>query len=157
MNSLTPCSHNLIDRSIARVRWHCSLVLLLPASVLLAGANVFATTNHPPMVSWITDQAITVANNNQFAPAFFRAWDKETDPLPSPTPIIENDTSNPNFIVPRSVHIGTCNPVSDPGCPPDHGYKVTFDPLTHGDGAATIVIKATDTGGNETQEFFHPA
>lgn len=143
-----------IDPSIVRIPWHASLVLLLAASFLLASANVFATTNHPPTVSWITDQAITVANNNQFAPAFFRAWDKETDPLPSPTPIIENDTSNPNFIALGSVHIGTCNPVSDPGCPPDHGYKVTFDQLTHGDGAATIVIKATDAGGMSAASSF---
>ncbi len=137
-------SRGYVSRRIARRVSYLPAICLITSGVCLIASTAYGLTNHPPRVSWIKDQAVTASN--QFAPVYFRAWDKETDPLPSPTPIIENDTTTPNFIAPGSVHIATCLP-SEAGCPPDHGYKVTFDPLTHGDGAATIVITATD-GGN---------
>ncbi|SRR6266446_1016399 len=76
MNSLTPCSHSSISRSVARIP-RLLLLLLVTASILLARVNVFGTTtNHPPTVSWIKDQAITTGTG--FAQVYFRAWDKET-------------------------------------------------------------------------------
>ena len=93
---------------------HCScssaaLLSLATASILLASINVFGTTNnHPPSVSAIADEAITDPDNNQFDPVYFRAWDKEPDPLPSPTAIIENEAGNSNFMPPQSVHISPC-------------------------------------------------
>jgi hypothetical protein len=151
MKSLVPKSRSSISRSVARVPRLALLTCSVTATILLTSVNVFGTTtNHPPTVSWIEDQAITDLANNQFATVYFRAWDKE-DPLTIPTATIEND---PIFIEPGQVHVGTCDPQSEPGCPQDHGFKVTFDPLTHGDGAATIVIKATDAGGASAASSF---
>jgi hypothetical protein len=118
--------------------------LCITASTLLASANAFAlATNHPPFVSWIPDQAIT---GTQFAQVYFRAWDKET-PLGtgSLSYAVKNDPGSPNFYN-GVVHIAACSPL-DAGCLHDGtGFKLTFDPLTNGDGAATIEITATDGG-----------
>ena len=136
-------------------RWTAALLSLVTAGVLLASVSLFGTTfNQRPTVSPITDQTITDTDNNQFDPVYFRAWDKETDPLPSPTPIMENEAGNSNFMPPGSAHINPCNSQSDSGCPPDHGYKVTFDRLTNGDGEATIVIIATDASGATGRSSF---
>ena len=67
---------------------------------------------------------------------------------------MENEAGNSNFMPPGSAHINPCNSQSDSGCPPDHGYKVTFDRLTNGDGEATIVIIATDASGATGRSSF---
>jgi hypothetical protein len=155
MNSFTRCSRSSISRSVARVPRHISLLSLVTASILLVSVDVFGTTtNHPPTVSWIKDQAITASGSYQFDTVYFRAWDKETVITTSNLiAIIENDVNSPNFIAPGTVHIDTCG--SEPGCPPDQGFKLTFDPLPPNDnGAATIVIKATDAGGKEARSSF---
>jgi hypothetical protein len=123
--------------------------VLVTASIPLASVNVFATTNHPPTVSWITDQAIT--SGTGFEQVYFRAWDNET-------PIALGDLSfsvqnlTPNFYT-GIVHIDNCTS-GDNGCPQDGtGFKLNFDSVS-GDGAATIWITATDGGGASAASSF---
>ena len=57
------------------------------------------------------------------------------------TPVVENDPDSPNFYS-GDVDVAACSG-SDIGCPQD-GYKLTFDPVVNGNGAATIRITVTD-------------
>src|ERR1043166_3429023 len=145
MNSITPCSRSSIGRSVARIPPYTSVLLLVIASILLASVNVFGTTtNHPPTVSWIKDQANTTGT--LFAQVYFRAWDKETTiGLSNLSYAVQNHPDSPNFYT-GTIRIDACT-ASDTGCPQDGtGFKLNFDAVS-GDGAATIKITATD-GGN---------
>jgi hypothetical protein len=103
----------------------CFVLLSVTASVLLAGVSVFGTTNHPPSVSWIKDQAITDQNNNLFDTVYFRAWDNETPiGVGNLSYVVENDIGSPNFYS-GSVYIDTCSP-SDNGCPQDGIITIEF-------------------------------
>jgi hypothetical protein len=121
---------------------------LLIASVLLASVNVFATTNHPPTVSWIKDQALSDQPGQQhvFDTVYFGALDEGTPvTLANLSYAVENDPGTPNFYDDGAVHIDTCTG-GDNGCP-DGSFKVSFDEPQNGDGEATIVVTATDAGG----------
>lgn len=135
-------SRSYTNRSTARLTLPFGSWLAILGLLLLSSA-AYAVTNHPPTVSWIKDQAIT--SGTQFARVYFRAWDKETTiGLSNLSYAVQNHPDSPNFYT-GTVHIATCDP-SEPGCPQDQGFKLTFDPVS-GDGAATIKITATD-GGN---------
>jgi hypothetical protein len=141
-------SRGYVSQRIARGAPYLPAICLITSAVCFIASTAYAVTNHPPTVSWITDQAITNPNIYQFDTVYFRAWDKETVITTSNlTATIENDLGSPNFIPPGSVHIDTCT-TNDNGCPQDGtGFKLTFDQLpANDDGAATIVITATDTG-----------
>ena len=126
---------------------------LVTTSILLTSVNAFGTTtNHPPSVSWIRDQFVGDQQGQQtaFEPVYFRAWDKETDPLNTPTVAIEYGQSPP-FL--NTVTITPCGS-GDTGCP-DHGFKVIITEVSPTvDGSATIVVTATDGGGASAYSSF---
>lgn len=145
MKTFSANSRSQITRKIPRFAWYLSAYSLTMIGFLLAVSPAYAVTNHPPTISWMRDQAVTASN--QFDQVYFRAWDKETTLTTSNiTTLVENDPNSPNFYT-GIVHIAPCTG-SDTGCPHDGtGYKLSFDPLTQGNGAATIKITVTD-GGN---------
>jgi hypothetical protein len=65
MKTLQRNPRNSINRSFACIPQRSSLLLLVTANILLTSVNVFGTTNHPPAVSWIKDQAITTGGSNK--------------------------------------------------------------------------------------------
>ena len=79
MKTLQRNPRNSINRSFACIPQRSSLLLLVTANILLTSVNVFGTTNHPPAVSWIKDQALSDQQGQQdsFETVYFRAWDSE--------------------------------------------------------------------------------
>jgi hypothetical protein len=140
MKTILSISPNDYSRKIAGWQRPLLTVCLSIISVVLATKSVYAI-NHPPFVSWISDQRVTTAG--QFSTQYFRILNYDGDTI-----IPSVGSTNPSFYDPGNVVVAPCTgPDFTNGCANDGtGYKVTFLVAPTTPGATTITITATDNG-----------